>query len=430
MFFETLRLREAALTLAGLASVRLALAGLRSQRASRWLAAGLAAGAAVLLKASELGFAVTLPALVAWIERPLASRMLRWAAAFACGIAIAAAPLVARNLAVGIPPFSVAATGPLNFLNGNASDYDPGSGSVMSRQALAIMTATSGRARAVIDATIATHPTTAEWLALLVRKLAVFWRAAEIPNNASWAYFKLQAPWLRYSVSFGVIAPLAVLGLLVGLLRERKASVLALHVACSIAVCVLFYDLARFRLPAAVAMLPFSGCALVWLGERIAARAIIRGVAGAAVVAAAALYVNAPEAAGADVQLRIADYGVHNEITGHLSDARAAAGEPAAALRLLERQIATAPAELRAIEPSARPTRVARKLSAVAGTFAPLYERAARLAASLRRPADAQELGKRAAVLRAINAPYAAAEEGIEPNQVAVPPSRAPTGGP
>ena len=116
---------------------------------------------------------------------------------------------------------------------------------------------------------------------------------------------------------------------------------------------------------------------------------------------------NAPDA-GHLSDVRLADYGVHNEITGKLAERRVEAGDAESALRLLERQLRTEPAELDAIEPGEAASHISRTMSGIAGTFAPLHEQAARIAASLGKDADAAREQRRAAILRAVNAPYAA----------------------
>jgi hypothetical protein len=240
---------------------------------------------------------------------------------------------------------------------------------------------------------------------LLARKLVAFWRAPEVPQNASWPYFAGQAPWMRYSVTFPVVAPLAVLGAIVALRRSRIALVPLLYVAGGVAVCVLFYDLSRFRLPPAVGMLPFAGAAVVWLVRALRARRFAAAAAGLATVVTVAAVVHSTPPAGA-ASVRIADYGVHNQITEQIARRRAQAGDVAGALRLVERQLVTEPADLRALVPGPAPSRVSQDLSGIAGTFAPLYEQAARLAAALEQAPAAQRYRARAAVLRTLNAPY------------------------
>jgi hypothetical protein len=189
-----------------------------------------------------------------------------------------------------------------------------------------------------------------------------------------------------------------------------------------LAVCVAFYDLSRFRLPPAVGMLPFAGVATAWLVDVLRARRLSVLAAGLAVVAAAALVVHAP--VGTDVPtIRLADYGVHNLITEHLARGRAMAGDLEGALRLVERQLRTEPAELRAIEPGPAPVRIAENSSAIAGTFVPLHAQAARLASALGRPQDAARHRARAAVLRTLNAPYVEreAQRARQPADVAMP---------
>jgi hypothetical protein len=419
IFFETLRLRETAITLAGLATVHYALRAVDSGERRLAGIAGIWAGASVLLKASVVPFVAASAPLLVWLSRgnhteraAPAARRRAWAlaAVFVAGVGLAVAPLVARNVAVGIAPLSVAGTGPLNFLNGNAVDHSPDSGSAVSAHALRILTRTGGTARPVVRETIATHDSAVAWLATLAEKLWVFWQPYEIPNNANFQYFRLQAPWLAaVPIDFRLIAPLALVGIVLGLFRTRAALVPIAYIAAGIAVCVVFYNLGRFRLPAAVAMMPFAGYALVWPIRAAGERRYVAAVAAVVMILATAWMIGDGEAGGVS-RLRIADYGVHNEITVNLAARRAAEGDVGGALTLVRRQLETEPPALEAIEPGPGPTRISRYLSAVAGTFAPLHEAAAALSARAGNDVDARVDEHRASVLRALARPYEQSE--------------------
>jgi hypothetical protein len=101
--------------------------------------------------------------------------------------------------------------------------------------------------------------------------------------------------------------------------------------------------------------------------------------------------------------IRLADYGVANEITEHMARRRLSTGDASGALRLVERQLRTEPPELSAIEPTAHVLAVPDDLAAVAGAFVVLHEMAADLRARLGQPASAESHSGRAAIFRRIH---------------------------
>lgn len=412
VFYETLLLREVAIACVGLTLIALVLrsidaAGRPNDRLV--VVCGFVAGLFVMLKASGLPFVLLVPVFLASGVHASGRPAWRTVAAFCAGLLAALAPLVARNVVVGTAPFGLASTGPLNFLNGNAVGRAAGGGSTISELAAPILVQTGGEAWDVIRATIASHASLWSWTALLRDKLAVFWQLREIPNNASYDYFGLQAPlFARISVDFVVVAALAVPGIAPAMRRPRACALLLAYIAAGIAVCVVFYNLSRFRLPVACAMMPLAGCTiaagLTALRERHWARF---GVGAALALAVAASIIRTGDVPVVPDSIRIADYGVANEITVYLARRGLASGDAAAADALLGRQLRTEPAALRSIEPEGGPTTVSRHEAAVAGTFVEMHRAAAETAVAAGRSAEAAAHRRRAWILEQINAPYA-----------------------
>ncbi len=408
LFFETLLLRETMIVLAALTTVRLLMAVVeRPER--RWTAftAGIAAGAAVLLKSSAALFVPAALALIGFGRNQRRWRMLALVC-FVAGFGIALLPLVARNLTLGLPPFALAVSGPLNFLNGNAADRVDGAGSNVSAYAAPILSRTGGDSLAVIVATIRTHPSPWSWLQLLWRKLIVFWRCYEIPNNANYAYFRLQAPLAsKLLVTWPWILPLALLGAFH--VATRPAGwVLLTHVAVGIVTCVIFYNLSRFRLPVAACLLALTGPGAAALAGLWRQGAVRRSAAAVALAVALTLIVSQPWVR-MQPEIRLADYGVANEISEHLIRMQLTAGRLSTATRLVERQLRTEPRELMALEPSAEPSVVTVELAGLAGTFVVLHDMASDLYTRTQRPDQAAYHARRAAILRRIHAPYLSA---------------------
>jgi hypothetical protein len=112
------------------------------------------------------------------------------------------------------------------------------------------------------------------------------WHWFEIPNNDDFYYMRAQVPVLRWlPVTFWLIAPLALVGLVLAVTRIRVAWTLYLIVASVVAPLVLFYVLGRFRTALVAAALPFAAYAAVpicsWISEP---GRRVRGAAAAAAV--------------------------------------------------------------------------------------------------------------------------------------------------
>ena len=114
---------------------------------------------------------------------------------------------------------------------------------------------------------------------LKFRMLLLFWYEAEIPNNLSYPALNgassiVRAPWL---VDFGVLATAGLAGMLLWLWRSRRHPGRLLLYGLVGLYCggtVLFYILARFRLPLVPLLAVFGGAAVVRFWD------LGRGVAG------------------------------------------------------------------------------------------------------------------------------------------------------
>ena len=405
-FYEVALLRPVLITATGLAAVLLFVRALGHPGRGRLLLAGLASGVAVLAQsAALLSFLAGL--LVLGVS--LRSRRLRVGRPFAwvaLGFALALAPALARNLAVGAPPLGLSATGGWTFLNHNAEDYEPWVGDTVTHHAGAIMSRTRGRMLPTILETIRTHEGVAGWLRVLGRKLACFWHWYEMPNNLNYDYYRLQAPALGWlALPFSLVAPLAIFGILAGGWRSPPRALLVLHVLSGLTTLVFFYSISRLRLPVAVAMIPFAAFGGVAIARAALARRWTRLAAAALVVVPLGGLVLRPLPPGV-ARIRVADYGVPNEIALHLTERRLAAGDLGGAERMLARQIALEPSDLAAADPRGGQTRLSPLSAELAGSFAPLHAALARVHSEQGRAREAQQQERRAGILRALAAEF------------------------
>jgi hypothetical protein len=270
------------------------------------------------------------------------------------------------------------------------------------------LVASGGDPLATLKATLATHESLFAWLGLLAAKLAMFFDPGEIPNNVNYGYFLVHAQGLSMiSIGFVVVAVLAVLGLKAVPERRYAHTLVLASVVTGIAVCVLFFNLSRFRLPVACMMIPLAGggCSLLFrLGRERRWPALAMAVLSVSALAVA--MVTGARDSGANV--RIADYGVANEIAAQMAARASSEGDQRRALAIALGQLETEPSELTEIRPGPQATSISVTLSGVAGTFVELHEFVAAHADSTEDNGNlAEHHRRRALVLRRLNKPYA-----------------------
>ena len=232
-----------------------------------------------------------------------------------------------------------------------------------------------------------------------------------MPDNASYYYWRLEAPWAaRLASEFWLIAPLAVVGALVGARRDPAVVLIVLMIVTTLAANVLFYTSSRLRLPVALAMTPLAGLGLVALVGAVVGGRWRRAAVLVTTCAVTAGVILRPAPAG-HAGIRIADYGVANEITIHLARRRAAAGDVAGARALVTRRLETEPLALRAVSPSGGHSSIPVLDAGVAGSFAQLHT----LAATLEGGDAAAPHAEHARRLRLIARQYAGASAKARP---------------
>jgi len=237
-----------------------------SRRIGWWAAGGALAGVACITKASVLPF-FALFALLTVLERrgERAANRFRPAAAMAAGFLACFLPVAARNAVVGAPLTKITTRGPIEFINGNnpwhmGIGWFDGDDERVSRYAHDTLARSGGGLLPTVAAVVkgwSSNPT--GLLRLQVVKTCWFFAPFEMPNNASYAYFRLNSGFLRHAtLSFFWISPLAMLGLLESWSYRRRFAPLYLFLACGIVTTVVFYVIARFRAPFMPAILTFA----------------------------------------------------------------------------------------------------------------------------------------------------------------------------
>jgi tetratricopeptide (TPR) repeat protein len=285
VFYETLLLRDSLVALAGLGIVWLAGPVLADARGDgrlpigRAVALGLCGGLAWLLKSTfvALWFVIALGIVLGYTDR--VRRLSKVAAAMLAGFAIAIAPLAVRNTAVGVAPLTLARLGGFTFVASNGASANPDGGWEIDAPGLAsFLGDTDGSLRAAVRTTLDAH-TPQTFVSLLWRKWDRTWHWFDIPNNENRYYAERQLPVLRWlPVTFWIVSPLALVGLVLGAGRVRHAWPLFVLVAFSAASVTLFVVIARQRIPLLAAAIPFAALTVSEVVAFAAGRRVVRAV--------------------------------------------------------------------------------------------------------------------------------------------------------
>jgi tetratricopeptide (TPR) repeat protein len=383
---------------------------------ARALAAGSALGGAALLQESLLLLApaAALYVMIAAheatkeaeeVERPWRGRRRRGAGtalALVAGAALALAPAALLNHAASGEVLLTSSQGGMNFYIGNArgatGTYVPlSSGSQIPErqradaQRLAAAFASRERGRPVAPGDldpgevsrllwretwreIAAHP--GAWLRLLARKVRLFWNAYELPDAEGFRVYRRESLLLRCDpVVFGVVAPLAAVGLLAlgrGCRHRRRGALLPALLAGAVCAAVAaFFVFGRYRLAVVPFLLPLAAAgALELIAVSTRARSISFGTAARpaldlALLAAVGLAVDLPCFSAAQVRQQdaVIEYNLGvaasrwSEAAGaeSLRLTAAAHGRPSPAARaILDRAVSRASRAIAYLEEAAR----------------------------------------------------------------------------
>lgn len=306
LFFDAL-LQKSVLDVFFVCLVLWLLAGAEAAPAG-FVLVGLAAGALALTRENALVLIIVVAGWALW--RPGG---LRHAAAIAVGTAIVLLPVAARNAYVGGGFFVTTSQFGPNFYIGNHAGADGtyaslryGRGAPEYERQDATELAEKARGRALSPGEVSAYWTDqavtyitsrpGEWLALMARKFRLLWNAAEMVDTESQ---ETHAEWswllrvLGPVTHFGVLAPLALLGMMVSWRSDAPARLLiALTVAYAASVLV-FYVFARYRYPLVPLLIVLAALG-VSRARQVAAQRDAAALAALAAVAAMALFANWP----------------------------------------------------------------------------------------------------------------------------------------
>jgi Flp pilus assembly protein TadD/4-amino-4-deoxy-L-arabinose transferase-like glycosyltransferase len=302
-----------------------------AENADVWLCLGLTLGALALTRENALVFIVVI---LAWllfsnpqslipdalrIPNPLRAKRI---ALFVTGLAIVLLPVAARNAYIGGGFYITTAQAGPNFYIGNnpeadgtyqslrfgrgAPEYERQDATELAEHALG-RSLTPGEVSSYwVDKAldfITSQP--GAWLRLMARKVALLGNATEMLDTESQeahAEYSLPLRVLGLAGHFGVLVPLAVLGVVVTWPMRRQLWILYAMTIAYAASVVFFYVFARYRYPLVPTLILFAAAGLtdmaaLFTAERTDDRpGALRGRAlwTAAAVAGAAIFCNWP----------------------------------------------------------------------------------------------------------------------------------------
>jgi 4-amino-4-deoxy-L-arabinose transferase-like glycosyltransferase len=313
MMYEMVLLRETTIVFATLALTYLVMITLDRTSPWRWAAAGLAVGVSLTLKSQFWLVLAGFVAIAAFSMRRRPVVAIHRVGMLLLGSAVGFAPVVIRNLVVGVPAFMTASGGAPTFALGNA--VGAGANEVDKQHVAQIMGQSQGRLLQTIVATLRTHPSVAGVLRLMGEKLLAIWHWYEWPTNENFYFYRIHAGILRWlPLTYGCLAPVGVVGLLMAFRRLDKAlAVVCVVVLANIAVMLMSTVYGRFRLPVAALLLPFTGFVAIRLIGWLEAGQWARALGVTAAVGVLAVWVGRP--ADASVALiRCADCTVPYQV--------------------------------------------------------------------------------------------------------------------
>ena len=297
-YLELTLVRTSLQTFLAVAILYLAERAIERQSAKTWLWTGIAFGIAILGQSTLVLFA---GACLLWL---MWRRRIGFAAIVVGGVLLGLSPAIARNLIVGVSPFTLAANGAMTLIGGSDASATPemGGGGWNFARVEYVMEQSDAKSWPAMKMSLASHGSAAHFAWLLARKFAKFWQWYEEPDNQNFYYFRLYSTMLRVSLTAYLVAPLILVGLLVAAPLFPRCALLYALGANGIAIALIASPVARYRAGFLAAMIPFAAYAVVRAAEEWR-----RGAAIAAAAVLVFLWTSRPLPAGRR-EIRTTDY--------------------------------------------------------------------------------------------------------------------------
>ncbi len=265
-----------------------------TQGGRAWILLGIALGLLSLTRENALVFVIVI---AAWATtRPALGRTL---VPLALGLAVVLAPVALRNYAVGGGLYITTSQFGTNFYLGNnpvtdgtAGSLIGGRGSVEFEREDAVRLAEGAAGRTLTPAEVSSYWTgrawtfitndPSRWFRLLGRKTALLWNTTEMLDTESlesYAEWSIPLRVLSWIGHFGVLVPLALVGLLLTWADRARLWPVYAMIATYAASVVLFFVYARYRYPLVPFLVLFAAAGAMHV-TRLLPRRSPKGEAG------------------------------------------------------------------------------------------------------------------------------------------------------
>jgi hypothetical protein len=259
-----------------------------SGRTRNWVLAGATIGVALLAKENLLIF---LP-LALWLTREYRCTFreaARVTVAIVLGLTITLSPLIVRNALTGAPLLSISNRVAEGFIEGNAPGTNP-IGFNTPASLPEILDRANGRLMVVGYETLRLYQV--DWLAypeLLIKKLRGLADPIEIPNNLNFAYGLEISSILNYTLTYGVVFPLGLAGLVLSYKNPPRSRLLLFYGLLTLLSLLLGIVLGRYRLVLVPVLIIYGAAALAMLANAISQSKLPTAIAGSALIAGCAV---------------------------------------------------------------------------------------------------------------------------------------------
>jgi 4-amino-4-deoxy-L-arabinose transferase-like glycosyltransferase len=259
----------------------------------------------------------------------------------ALGTALAVVPVLVRNYVVGAPVLEWAVLGSAAYAVCNTAGTSPYFFEAHPSEYQPVLEASGGALAKTVLLCLRSFAGPGDVFLFYLRRVVGIAIPFENPDNANFYYAALKSPLLAVLPGWGILFPLAVVGLALAVRRLRDLAPLLPAALTLLLTIVLTVPMSRYRATAAVYLMPLAGLTIVRAAEwargrkalRLAATAIAAAAVGLGTVALQAKLVFAGQPKGLYLY-RAAEFELgarYFETQGRLSDAT---GEALAFARL------------------------------------------------------------------------------------------------
>jgi len=299
----------------------------RALHLTAWLGSGLLLGLACLGRPNLLPFAAILVLFAAlrpgapdqvghptWWRRATSRSALVRAGAVLIGLGLAIGPVTARNWAVGGELVLITSHSGVNLWIGNNEDADgwfrTPPGSRLAGDQLGLLESAEREAERATRTEMTSREASRwwmrratwfavkypdQWAGLMARKAFYFLNAYEKPLVGFYHVNQEYSPTLRRAtVGYGVLLPLAVVGIAVTWRRRREHWLLLGYAAVTAATVIAFFVSMRYRIPIVVAFLPYAGAGVAQLIRNVRGRPARTWLLTASLLVGTAVVANIP----------------------------------------------------------------------------------------------------------------------------------------